>query len=563
MVGDPESASRSPSTTRSRPSAGELRQFADVSVEGGQAIVCLVGENIRYTPGVAGTRLRRAQRNQYPDDLARRLAARPRLRRSSGSAPKPSAACFTNFSPMLDEAVRAAVFGMNIALIGYGKMGKLIEQLAPGTASRSSSRLDGSRCIEGIDERFRGVDVAIDFSTRGRRAGDMERIAAARRQPGGRHDRLARSTDRGPRSRRKNGTGWFWRRQLLDRRECVLPLVTKPPDCSRRRSAYEAWAYEIHHRQEEGRPLRAHSCKLVEGDEGGGLRPGHRRGSATGPARIPGTHEIGFDSAADTITLRHTARSREGFAHGAYGGARWMIGRRGFYEFSQVWEEISLPGERHASCLQDVARRWSLRSSPTSRSTRRHCAGSSAARSRRASISWCPAAPPAKARRSPARSTCAWSRSRSRRPTARSRCSAARAATTPPKSSSWPASSRRWARTASSPSRPTTTSPRRKASYQHYRAIAAAIGLPIVVYSVQGRTGVNVEPATLAPARARSTTSWASRKPRATSRQMAQVIHGAGRFRGALGRRRHHDSADRARRPRRDLRGLERDSRRR
>jgi 4-hydroxy-tetrahydrodipicolinate synthase len=33
--------------------------------------------------------------------------------------------------------------------------------------------------------------------------------------------------------------------------------------------------------------------------------------------------------------------------------------------------------------------------------------------------------------------------------------------------------------------------------YQHYRAIAAAVPLPIIVYSVQGRTGVNVEPATL------------------------------------------------------------------
>jgi 4-hydroxy-tetrahydrodipicolinate reductase len=55
---------------------------------------------------------------------------------------------------------------------------------------------------------------------------------------------------------------------------------------------------------------------------------------------IPGTHQIGFDSEADTITLEHRARSRAGFAHGALRAARWMIGRRGYYEFSQVWEEI-------------------------------------------------------------------------------------------------------------------------------------------------------------------------------------------------------------------------------
>jgi 4-hydroxy-tetrahydrodipicolinate reductase len=50
----------------------------------------------------------------------------------------------------------------------------------------------------------------------------------------------------------------------------------------------------------------------------------------------PGTHEIGFDSAADTITLRHSARSREGFARGALKAAKWIIGRKGFHEFSEI-----------------------------------------------------------------------------------------------------------------------------------------------------------------------------------------------------------------------------------
>ena len=47
-------------------------------------------------------------------------------------------------------------------------------------------------------------------------------------------------------------------------------------------------------------------------------------------------HEIGFDSAADTITLRHQARSRVGFASGALTAARWLAGKSGFYEFSEV-----------------------------------------------------------------------------------------------------------------------------------------------------------------------------------------------------------------------------------
>src|SRR6184192_2965133 len=55
----------------------------------------------------------------------------------------------------------------------------------------------------------------------------------------------------------------------------------------------------------------------------------------------PGTHEIGFDSAADTITLRHTARSREGFARGALRAARWLAGKQGVFEFREILSELS------------------------------------------------------------------------------------------------------------------------------------------------------------------------------------------------------------------------------
>ena len=51
---------------------------------------------------------------------------------------------------------------------------------------------------------------------------------------------------------------------------------------------------------------------------------------------IAGTHEIGFDCAADTITLRHTARSREGFAMGAVKAAEWVLGKTGFHEFGEI-----------------------------------------------------------------------------------------------------------------------------------------------------------------------------------------------------------------------------------
>jgi len=56
--------------------------------------------------------------------------------------------------------------------------------------------------------------------------------------------------------------------------------------------------------------------------------------------QFPGIHEIGFDSAADTIRISHTARNRVGFASGALKAARWIMGQRGIHGFSQVWDRL-------------------------------------------------------------------------------------------------------------------------------------------------------------------------------------------------------------------------------
>lgn len=62
--------------------------------------------------------------------------------------------------------------------------------------------------------------------------------------------------------------------------------------------------------------------------------------SSTRAGNIPGTHTVGFDGPADQIKLTHTARSREGFAAGALVAAKWIMGKRGVYEFTEVMDEI-------------------------------------------------------------------------------------------------------------------------------------------------------------------------------------------------------------------------------
>ena len=62
--------------------------------------------------------------------------------------------------------------------------------------------------------------------------------------------------------------------------------------------------------------------------------------ASTRAGNIPGTHRVGFDSAADQILLEHFARSREGFASGALLAAKWIVGKKGVFEFAEVMDKV-------------------------------------------------------------------------------------------------------------------------------------------------------------------------------------------------------------------------------
>jgi 4-hydroxy-tetrahydrodipicolinate reductase len=101
---------------------------------------------------------------------------------------------------------------------------------------------------------------------------------------------------------------------------------------------YDAFLSEEHHRAKKDAPSGT-ALNLLDL-----MRP-HLNNPNLGIASIragsiPGTHTIGFDSEADTITLEHRARSRQGFAEGAVLAARWIAGKKGCYDFRQVFREI-------------------------------------------------------------------------------------------------------------------------------------------------------------------------------------------------------------------------------
>jgi len=224
-----------------------------------------------------------------------------------------------------------------LAIVGYGKMGRLIEQFAPGYGFTVALKLDefNNTNYEGVTaENFRGIEVAVDFSIPGAVAENVERIAALGVNIVVGTTGWTEQVDRVRAAVRTNGIGLVWSPNYSIGVNVFARVVAETARLLANEPGYGAWAWEIHHVTKKDAPSGT-LLKLI--DEM--TRAGFSRAidvSSNRAGAHPGTHEIGFDSAADTITLRHVARGREGFARGALKAAQWVVGKKGFHEFREI-----------------------------------------------------------------------------------------------------------------------------------------------------------------------------------------------------------------------------------
>ena len=224
-----------------------------------------------------------------------------------------------------------------LAIVGYGKMGRLIEELAPGYGFTVALKLDefNNTSYEGVTaENFRGIDVAVDFSIPGAVVENVERISALGVNTVIGTTGWTEHVDRVKAAVRRNGIGLVWSPNYSIGVNVFARVVAETARLLANEPEYGAWAWEIHHATKKDAPS---GTLLTLIDEM--TRAGYSRAidvSSNRAGAHPGTHEIGFDSAADTITLRHVARGREGFARGALKAAKWVVGKKGFHEFREI-----------------------------------------------------------------------------------------------------------------------------------------------------------------------------------------------------------------------------------
>lgn len=228
-----------------------------------------------------------------------------------------------------------------LALVGYGRMGRLIEQLANEYGFDVALKLDEFNNQNGVGmtaENFESIDAAIDFSIPAVVAGNAVRLVE-----------LGVPTAIGT-------TGWLDQiervRAAVEQYDGALVyganfsvgvnafyrIVEAASKALAEQEDYDAFLYEAHHKFKLDAPSGT-ALRLLDAMKDAGYdRPVDVATNRVG--HVPGIHEIGFDSEADTIRVTHTARSRAGFARGALKAARWITGRKGLHEFSQIWDQL-------------------------------------------------------------------------------------------------------------------------------------------------------------------------------------------------------------------------------
>jgi 4-hydroxy-tetrahydrodipicolinate reductase len=219
---------------------------------------------------------------------------------------------------------------MKLAIIGYGKMGRLIEQLAPEYGFTSVVAVD----IGDDFAKAAGADVAIEFTAPEAVLGNIEKLAAMKLPVVVGTTGWLKYMDQVRAAVEKNGGALVWSPNFSVGVNVFLRVVREAARLLVDEKEYGAWAWEIHHDTKKDAPSGT-MMKLVDQMKSAGYAR-NIDVSSNRAGRHPGTHEIGFDSGADTITLRHTARSREGFARGALKAAQWVVGKQGVFEFSDV-----------------------------------------------------------------------------------------------------------------------------------------------------------------------------------------------------------------------------------
>ncbi len=240
---------------------------------------------------------------------------------------------------------------INLALVGYGKMGKMIESIAPESEFIITGKYD---VINPVTEHLTDdTEVAIEFSTPASVLGNIEFLASKGVDIVCGTTGWYEKADEVKEIIKKHGTGFIYASNFSVGVNIFFSIVKNASAILNKYKQYHIEITETHHTQKLDKPsgtairtaeyvienierlkkFTSDSVKPAEGE----LNIVSKR-----IENVVGRHEVKFTSEADEIMLVHNARSRLGFAEGALLAAKYIKGKKGFYKFEDIFSDLDL-----------------------------------------------------------------------------------------------------------------------------------------------------------------------------------------------------------------------------
>jgi 4-hydroxy-tetrahydrodipicolinate reductase len=250
------------------------------------------------------------------------------------------------------SALGGKLESMNLLLLGRGKTGTVVAEVASGRKHhvRVAGSKENAACAALTSERLRDIDAVIDFTAPHCVIANIEACVRAGKNMivgttgwyGERHGEKHAELDRIRKLVEQHGTGFVYAPNF----SIGINLFF---DVARAAAAalhhdYSGQIFERHHATKKDAPSgTAIALQQLIREVGGKLGRNNNEAleiTSFREGEVVGLHEVVFESAADRIYLCHDAKSRRGFAEGAVRAAEWLAGKKGFYDFKDVWREL-------------------------------------------------------------------------------------------------------------------------------------------------------------------------------------------------------------------------------
>jgi 4-hydroxy-tetrahydrodipicolinate reductase len=234
---------------------------------------------------------------------------------------------------------------MNILLLGRGKTGSLAAEVG----RRRGHHVDVVGAAENAGgaaltaEKLRGIDVVIDFSVPSSVIGHIEACVGAGKNMVVGTTGWNEEVDRIRKLVETQGSGFLYGANFSIGVNLFLDVARAA--AAALRHDYSGQIFERHHVQKKDAPSgTAMAIQRVIREASGENKSKNKNEdleiTSFREGDVVGLHEVVLESDADRIYLCHDAKSRQGFANGAVRAAEWLAGKKGFYDFKDVWRDL-------------------------------------------------------------------------------------------------------------------------------------------------------------------------------------------------------------------------------